>query len=446
MVRKSHCTMTHYRPHRWRQNPSTQRFIFASGIECSYPTIETPSGRIRRDQLAECGHYDRWREDLQLTLDLGIHYLRYGPPYYRMHLGADRYDWSWTDEVMPVMRDMGIVPIVDLCHFGVPDWIGNFQNEEWPEHFADFARQLVRRYPWLWCFTPVNEMYITAEFSTLFGWWNERQRTHEAFVRAVKNVAKATVLAVEAIIAERADALFVLAESSETTHARDPELTDEAQMFNQRRFLALDLVCGKPISSGMYCYLHDNGMTEDEYLFFLNRQLTEHYIMGHDYYEANERELVTEEERRATGDVYGYYPIARHYYDRYNLPIIHTETNAATDCVGWLWKTWYNIQALRQDGIPLCGMTWYSLTHQVDWDTALREKNDRVYKVGLYDLDRNITPVGEAYRDLIRRWHNTPLLPNGPLTLVGEWTTPLRTREVVAEGRRVADSPPADES
>ncbi|MEJ7684475.1 MAG: hypothetical protein WKG06_42840 [Segetibacter sp.] len=30
------------------------------------------------------------------------------------------------------MHELKIIPIVDLCHFGVPDWIGNFQNPEFP--------------------------------------------------------------------------------------------------------------------------------------------------------------------------------------------------------------------------------------------------------------------------------------------------------------------------
>ena len=63
-----------------RSNPATQRFVFATGIECSYPTVATPAGEKRRDQLEECGHYARWREDLQLTRDLGLRMLRYGPP------------------------------------------------------------------------------------------------------------------------------------------------------------------------------------------------------------------------------------------------------------------------------------------------------------------------------------------------------------------------------
>jgi hypothetical protein len=34
----------------------------------------------------------------------------------------------------------------------------------------------------------------------------------------------------------------------------------------------------------------------------------------------------------------------------------------------------------------------------------LREDNGNVNALGLYDLDRQIMPVGEAYRELITNW------------------------------------------
>jgi hypothetical protein len=114
--------------------------------------------------------------------------------------------------------------------------------------------------------------------------------------------------------------------------------------------------------------------------------------------------------------------VTRDYAERYRLPVMHTETNTAEpDAERWLWKTWANIQRLRRDGVPLVGMTWYSLTDQVDWDTAPREPNGRVNPLGLYDLERNIRPVGRAYKELVRQWGHTPLLPAGPLTLRGPW-------------------------
>ena len=117
---------------------SPRNFMFATGIECSYPTIN--NGRIRRDQLEECGHYKHWKKDLWLVKELGIKVLRYGLPYYKIHLGPDEYDWSFADKVMAEMERLEIIPILDLLHFGLPDWLLDFQNPELPVHFAAYAK------------------------------------------------------------------------------------------------------------------------------------------------------------------------------------------------------------------------------------------------------------------------------------------------------------------
>src|SRR3954463_12390634 len=103
------------------------QFMFATGIENSYPVITGKDGRdLRRDEMESCGHYKQWREDFRLVRELGIEYLRYGPPYYKTHLGPGKYDWSFADETFNALKEMGITPIADLCHFGIPDWIGGF--------------------------------------------------------------------------------------------------------------------------------------------------------------------------------------------------------------------------------------------------------------------------------------------------------------------------------
>jgi hypothetical protein len=109
--------------------PAAEPFLFATGIENSYPTIAGPDGRPRRiDLLDKCGHYARWEQDFALARDLGVRALRWGAPYYRAHLGPDRYDWSWSDGPLERLRALGIAPIVDLCHFGVPDWLDGFRD------------------------------------------------------------------------------------------------------------------------------------------------------------------------------------------------------------------------------------------------------------------------------------------------------------------------------
>src|SRR3954470_12055904 len=211
-------------------------FMFATGIENSYPTI---AGGVRIDQMEKCGHYHRWREDLDLVRDLRLHYLRWGPALHRTFLGPGRYDWSWTDDVVEAMRQRDIHPILDLCHFGVPDWLGNFQNQDFPHYFAEYADACAQRYPEVKYWTPVNEILITTLFSAKYGWWNEMLTTDAGYVRATLNACKANLLAMRAILTHVPDAIFVQSESSEYTHAARPDLLKRAWFYNERRFLPL---------------------------------------------------------------------------------------------------------------------------------------------------------------------------------------------------------------
>jgi beta-glucosidase/6-phospho-beta-glucosidase/beta-galactosidase len=381
--------------------------MFATGIENSVPTIN--NGRTRVDQMDVCGHYERWREDFDLVDDMGIQFLRYGPPIYRTLLGPGKYDWEFTDLTFGELKRRDITPIVDLCHFGVPDWLGNFQNPDFAPQFANYAAAFADRFPWVQLYTPVNEMFICAAFSAKYGWWNEQMKTDRGFVTALKNIVKANVLAMMEILKRRPDAIFIQSESSEYFHADSPAAIGPAEIMNARRFLSLDLNYGRRVDSEMYEYLMDNGMTKEEYHFFLHNRLKQHCILGNDYYMTNEHRVHADGLTEASGEVFGYTEITRQYYDRYRLPVMHTETNMkegplGTEAVQWLWKEWASVLRLRNDGIPTVGFTWYSLTDQVDWDTALREQNGNVNPLGLYDLDRNIREVGKAYKKLIQDW------------------------------------------
>lgn len=380
--------------------------MFSTGIENSYPTIQLPDGKIKRiDEMEKCCHYKNWQKDFELVKDMGISFLRYGPPYYKTQLGPGKYDWDFTDDTFNKLKEMNITPIVDLCHFGVPDWLENFQNPDFPQYFAEYAKAFAQRFPSLQFYTPVNEIFITATFSAQYGWWNERLTSDKTFVTALKNLCKANVLAMQEILKVQREAVFIQSESSEYFHPVRPEVMTTANFLNQKRFLALDLTYGYPIRVMMYEYLLENGMTSEEYHWFEKNQVSARCIMGNDYYATNEHLVLPNGTTIASGEIFGYYVITHQYYNRYHLPIMHTETNMKMpDSVQWLWKQWANLYRLIQDGVPVIGFTWYSLTHQVDWDTALCEDNGNVNNLGLYDLDRNQTAVGKAYKRLIEQW------------------------------------------
>ena len=384
------------------------KFVFATGIENSYPNIKLPDGTVKRvDEMEKCGHYKHWQKDFELVDDMGISFLRYGPPYYKTHIAPGKYDWYFTDDTFHRLKELRITPIVDLCHFGLPDWLGNFQNPDFPRYFAEYAREFALRFPYLQYYTPVNEIFITAMFSAQYGWWNECLADDRSFVTALKNLCKANLLAMHEILKIQPNAVFIQSESSEYFHPVRPEVQKRANFLNQKRFLSLDLTYGYPIKVMMYEYLLENGMTKEEYHWFEQNQVSARCIMGNDYYATNEHLVLPNGTTTAAGEIFGYYVITHQYYKRYRLPIMHTETNMRMpDTVHWLWKEWANVHRLIQDGVPILGFTWYSLTHQVDWDTALREDNGNVNELGLYDLERNIMPVGRAYKKLIQQWRD----------------------------------------
>jgi beta-glucosidase/6-phospho-beta-glucosidase/beta-galactosidase len=393
-------------------------FMFATGIENSYPTILLPNGTTKRvDEMEKCGHYARWRDDFNLVQELGIRFLRYGPPLYSTHTGPGQYDWAFSDETFTALRQMNITPLVDLCHFGVPDWIGGFDNPDWPALFAEYAKAFAERFPWVRYYTPVNEIFVAATFSGQLGWWNERAASDRGFVTALGNLCRANTLAMRAILEVRPDAVFIQSESSEYFHAASPNVMAQANILNEKRFLSLDLTYGRPVNAVMYEYLLDNGMTRDEYHWFLQNQVKASCVLGNDYYITNEHLVHEDGHITGSGEVFGYYVISTQYYQRYRLPMMHTETNLsdADHSWDWLWKQWMNLFRLRGDGVPIIGFTWYSLTDQVDWDTALREDAGRINPVGLCDLDRNIRRVGYEYQKMIQQWED--ILPTGSASL-----------------------------
>lgn len=390
-------------------------FMFATGIECSYPTID--HGKTRRDLLAECKHYECWKEDFRLVKELGLNVLRYGLPYYSIQKAENKFDWSFADEVMNEMKRLKITPILDLMHFGVPDWIGNFQNPELPIFFANYAGAVAKRYPWVRFYTPVNEIYVTAKLSAREGKWNEQLKSDRAFVTALKNIVAASILATQQIASQKPNCIIVQSETAEYIHEAYVSKSPEITIINKARFLALDLLYAHPPDADVFMYLLDNGMTREEYDWFMAGEPPGYQVIGNDYYGRNELIRLSDGKMINASDVLGWYLITREYYDRYKKPVMHTETNTfePMEAPTWLWKQWLNVLQMRKDGVPVLGFTWYSLIDQVDWDIALEQKKGTINECGLFDMNRKPHPVAEAYKMLLQEFGQITIVPYGEM-------------------------------
>jgi hypothetical protein len=178
-------------------------------------------------------------------------------------------------------------------------------------------------------YTPVNEIYVTALFSGAFGWWNERLVSDLGFVTNVKHCVPRLDLGMRAILDLRPtrSSCSARAPSTSTPAARHRP----AGPLHERAAVPVARPAVRPRRDAtIYRYCSSSGMTPEEYAWFMgNRDLRSHCIMGTDYYITNEHVLRPRRRAAAGGDVYGYYVITAQYYDRYRLPVMHTETNRA---------------------------------------------------------------------------------------------------------------------
>ena len=97
----------------------------------------------------------------------------------------------------------------------------------------------------------------------------------------------------------------------------------------------------------------------------------------------------------------------RDYYDRYQVPIMITETSAVgSDEIRerWLESSVSMIKDLRQSGVPVIGYTWFPLFTMIDWRYRFsNEPLENFYlELGLYRLNRERRG---------KRWLETPLVP-----------------------------------
>lgn len=131
--------------------------MFATRIEASCRTVRLPDGRTMRvDQYVKTCHDERWRDDFRLRRALGVAYLRRARRTTSPTSGRGGTTGASRTRPRGALRDLGVAPIADLCHLGVPSWVGDCQIPDWFGYFAEYARAFAGRFPLVRLYTPVN--------------------------------------------------------------------------------------------------------------------------------------------------------------------------------------------------------------------------------------------------------------------------------------------------
>jgi hypothetical protein len=378
-------------------------FAVACGEEASDPTVLHDGAVTRVDELAASGHLDHQDDDLAAVRGLGVRLWRYGMPWRLTEPEPGRYDWTLWDRAFAACDRHDVVPIVDLCHFGLPDHHGGFCDRTWVDSFARYVDAFVARYREPLFFTPVNEPMITAMCSGFLGFWNDRRSSRADYMTALAHVTLANLEALDRIVADR-PAWWIGAEGfgcHVAVTADDEPAAASARALEQ---LVWDLHLGVEPRNEVADVVE---LVDASTLARIDALAgpTDRVVAGHDFYPVSvtvhgtRTEPLTIDERVET-----YEREAAAWFERYDRPFWVAETSNLGldpgDGVAWLDRLVGAIDRLRASGLPARGLCWYSRGDQFDWHTMLLAPVGEVTEVGLFDARRSPRPVASAYARL----------------------------------------------
>ena len=383
------------------------------------------------DEYEWTQHDKKWRDDFRKAAkDLNCRWMRYSLAWHLIESSPGVFDWSWADERIQYARELGINLILDLVHFGTPTWLPEaFGDVDFPAALERFSIEFGKRYSGVVrSVCPLNEPLITAFFCGDVGIWPPHGRSLASYMTVLSRVAQGLTRSIRALRKTMSSVEIVLCDALEFTSAdaechkvASPELIklieNDIVLRNHRRHIVLDLITGRVNNDhGLYSWLEKHSFPTSDINWFL-RNAVEIDVLGLDYYKHSEIELYPAGDRfrqRVPSNLSGLKKTVRDYWLRYRVPIMITETN----CYGddderrqWLKFTVEDIRALRQEGIPVIGYTWWPLLDHLDWDGALLHRVGRIHNVGIYRLERREhgelvrvkTPLADDYLKIIQQ-------------------------------------------
>ncbi|HEY2772421.1 MAG TPA: family 1 glycosylhydrolase [Candidatus Binatia bacterium] len=393
-------------------------FQWLAAIEDTFITTPSPKTGRTLDEYELTGHYGRWKLDLDLFAELGLRSVRYGIPWHRISPARGTWNFSWTDQVLGRLLELGIQPVVDLVHYGLPPWIeGAWLHPDFPELMAEYAARVAERYKGrIFTYTPLNEPRITAWYCGKLGWWPPARRGWRGFLSVMIAACRGIVRTVEEMTAVDPDIVAIHVDATDLYEAATPDLEREAGRRQDIVFLALDLVTGRiDDRHSLHSWLLTNGVSEAELGWFRDRALTIDLLGLNLYPLFTRKRLLRTPRGLRTRMPYGSASIlerlAEMYWSRYRCPLFVSETaSAGRRRLAWLEDSVEAVARVRARGIPLVGYTWWPLFALVTWGYREGRKSPAEYllQMGLWNLEptqngleRVPTALVERYREIV---------------------------------------------
>lgn len=420
------------------------------GIECTINRI----GDTFFDQLEFLNHYNR-RGDIEALASTGIKKLRY-PVLWEKHqpVKGQPINWTWIGQQLSLIRNAGITPVAGLVHHGSGPAYTDLLDKHFPKLLAAYAHEVAKKFPWIGYYTPVNEPLTTARFSALYGHWYPHKKDDHSFFTALINELKGTVLSMQAIRKINPGAKLVQTEDLGKTYGV-PLLHYQVTFENYRRWLSLDLLCGKVDDKHpLWKYIIHNGISKADLEFFLDNPCPPD-IVGFNYYITSERYLDTdlkkypfnvhggngkhryadvEAVRVEVNEPTGIKVLLREAAERFNLPMAVTECHLhcwREEQLRWFKHIYSACNELVKERLDIKAVTAWSMLGAYGWNKLLTACPGD-YEPGVFDTRSGkprATALAAYLKELTHSHWNERLIHAQP----GWWQR---------ESRYIYDNPP----
>ena len=337
------------------------RTFLQAGFECS--SHKRRSGE-RLDLLRATRHEYFAKRDYERLRAFGIETARIGARWHLIEHAPHEYNFESLAVFFDAACESGIELILDLLHFGWPDFVDPFSSS-FPKHFGRFVRAVTRyvkaRGGCCSMFVPVNEISFLSWAGGEVGAINPYAVGRGLELK--RNLVRAAAVASEILLNELNRVRLVSAEPLIHIIGNPAVPGDETEAENYRisQFEAWDMLSGSsaPELGGRPEYLD---------------------ILGANFYDRNEWVHNSSTLERNDPRYRPFSRILEEVWKRYRRPIFVSETGTEDDArAEWFNYVCEEVVAAHRLGIPVHGICIYPILNHPGWD------DDRHCCNGLFD-------------------------------------------------------------
>lgn len=376
-----------------------------------------------------CDHYHHYKEDVALMKEMGFKSYRFSISWCRVIPEKGKVNQKGLDFYINLVKELksaGIEPLVTLYHWDTPIWVekeGGWKTPKIIDYYLEYVKVVIDALSadvkyWI----PFNEPQVFIMSAYVVGNFAPFKHRIFTFKKHLKNMLLANGKAVR-LIREKAKTQPIIGIAmASTTYIPDDETEKSISVARERSFesmvgqgsnsLYMDpIVLAKPTKMlkgvlskedlkiisepidfiGVNVYQPSNAMFKDSGYSCNNKSMLGWIIDGRCLYWT-----------------------VRHYYERYNLPIMVTENGMANadsvsvdGCVHdeirevFLKDFLSNLKRATDEGIPVLGYQHWSVMDNFEWCEGYSPRFGLIH-VDYKTQKRTIKESGKLYAKIIK--------------------------------------------